>query len=62
MLSHVKDGGRSLLGRSHRTAAQSEPVVRVQPKSVRLVLSIAAIACAGLLVIIVSALLDRIIL
>jgi len=52
----------ALLGRSHRTAAQSEPVVGVKPKSVRLVLSIAAIACAGLLVIIVSALLDRIIL
>jgi len=48
----------ALLGRSHRTAAQNEPLVGAKPKSVRLVLSIAAIVCAGLLVVIVSALLD----
>jgi hypothetical protein len=51
-----------LLGRSHRTAAQNEPAFGVKPKSVRLVLSIAAVICAGLLVIMVSALLDLIIL
>lgn len=48
----------ALLGRSHRTAARNEHLVGAKPKSVRLVLSLAAVICAGLLVVIVSALLD----
>ena len=52
----------ALLGRSHKTAAQTEPLMGAKPKSVHLVLSIAAIVCAGLLVIIASSLLDLLIL
>ena len=48
----------AVLGRSHRTAAQTEPPQGVKPRSVRAILTIVAIVCAGLLVIIASALLD----
>jgi hypothetical protein len=48
----------AVLGRSHRTAAQSEPVLGIKPKSVHTILAIVAIICAGLLVVIASALLD----
>jgi hypothetical protein len=48
----------AVLGRSHRTAAQAEPLQGVKPRSVRAILTIVAIVCAGLLVVIASALLD----
>jgi len=48
----------AVLGRSHHTAAQAEPVVGIKPKSVHGLLSIVAILCAGLLVVSASALLD----
>jgi len=48
----------AVLGRSHRTAAQAEPVLGIKPKSVHGLLTIVAIVCAGLLVVIASALLD----
>jgi len=48
----------AVLGRSHRTAAQAEPVLGIKPKSVHGLLTIVAILCAGLLVVSASAMLD----